>query len=343
MTITVAQISLSLLRSLTTCQYIWHAFDVFAVCESNIRELDAFSTIANVDHSDTHFCNCEFTILTSRKSLRTQQCRSAIDARSRKKTKAISSSFDTFKHDVALKLARIAYSNTKRRIVHSISDFRFQRVRNYSILSNSMRAQFEIVRMMSQIIVTSVELADERKRTRISIRNDENHLIANLFSSRRSFNKRRRLLFSVATNDRARFNESDIDDESLDNRSNVVDDSSLFLSQNEKENENENSQFEQHHDDYDVEFDFDIESDSNDVVFIIERTESTKAFFSERDRLWISISRRSIVVERSLFSLFECFRLEWMRKIYATSSRTVTRERTKKKKKNEKKKNEMKR
>ena len=92
-----------------------------------------------------------------------------------------------------------------------------------------MRVQFEIVKMMLQIIVTSVEFADERKRIKVSIKSDENHLIANLFSSRRSFNKRRRLLFSIATNDRARFNENDIDDESLNNRSNVVDDSSLFL------------------------------------------------------------------------------------------------------------------
>ena len=148
-----------------------------------------------------------------------------------------------------------------------------------------MRVQFEIVKMMSQIIVTSVELADERKKTRISIRNDENHLIADLLFSRRSFNKRRRLLFSVATDDRARFSESDIDDKSLDSRSNVVDDSSLFLSQNERENENENSQSEQHHDNYVVEFDFDIELDSNDVVSIIEKTKSTKTLFSERNRL----------------------------------------------------------
>ena len=147
-----------------------------------------------------------------------------------------------------------------------------------------MRVQFEIVRVMSQIIVTSVEFADERKKTRVSIKSDENHLIADLLSSRRSFNKRRRLLSSVATDDRARFNESDIDDESLDNRSNVVDDSSLFLSQNEKKNENENFQFEQHHDNYVVEFDFDIEFDSNDVVSIIEKTESTETFSSERDR-----------------------------------------------------------
>ena len=153
--------------------------------------------------------------------------------------------------------------------------------------SDSMRAQFEIVKMMFQIIVTSVEFADERKRTRVSIRSDENHLVANLFFSRRSLNKRRRLLFSAAitTDDRARFSESDIDDESLDSRSNVVDDSSLFLSQNERKNENENSQSEQHHDDYDVEFDFDIESDSNDVVSIIEKTKSTETSFSKRDRL----------------------------------------------------------
>ena len=141
---------------------------------------------------------------------------------------------------------------------------------------------------MSQIIVTSVRFADERKKIRISIRSDENHFVANLFFSRRSFNKRRRLLFSTAitTDDRARFSESDIDDESLNSRSNVVDDSSLFhLSQNERENENENSQSEQHHDDYDVEFDFDIESDSNDVVSIIEKTKSTETSFSKRDRL----------------------------------------------------------
>ena len=208
-----------------------------------------------------------------------------------------------------------------------------------------MRVQFEIVKVMLQIIVTSVEFADERKRTKISIRSDENHFVANLISSRRSFNKRCRLLFSttITTNDRARFNESDIDDESLNSRSNVVDDSSLFLSQNERKNENENFQFEQYHDDYVVEFDFDIKFDSNDVVFIIERTKSTKTFFSKRNRLWISISRQSVVVERNLFSLSECFRLEWMRKIYATSNRTVTRKKTKKKKKNEKKRNEMKR
>ena len=158
---------------------------------------------------------------------------------------------------------------------------------NTKFFSDSMRAQFEIVKVMSQIIVTSVKLADERKRTKISIRSDENHLVANLLFSRRSFNKRRRLLSSAAitTDDRARFNESDIDDESLDSRSNVVDDSSLFLSQNEKRDENENSQSEQHHDDYDAKFDFDIEFDSNDVVSIIERTESTKTFFSKRNKL----------------------------------------------------------
>ena len=148
-----------------------------------------------------------------------------------------------------------------------------------------MRAQFEIVKVMSQIIVTSVGFAGGRKGTRVSIRSDENHLIADLSPSRRSLNKRRRLLSSVATDDRARFNESDIDDESLDSRSNVVDDSSLFLSQNERENENENSQSEQHHDNYDVEFDFDIESDSDDVVSIIERTESAETFSSERNKL----------------------------------------------------------
>ena len=178
--------------------------------------------------------------------------------------------------------------------------------------SDSMRVQFEIVRVMFQIIVTSVEFAGERKGTRVSIKNDENHLVADLFPSRRSLNKRRRLLSSAAitTDDRARLSESDIDDESLDSRSNVVDDSSLFLSQNERENENENSQSEQHHDDYDAEFDFDIESDSDDVVSIIERTESTKTFFSERDRLWASISRRSVAVEGSLSSLSACFRSE---------------------------------
>ena len=149
-----------------------------------------------------------------------------------------------------------------------------------------MRVQFEIVKVMFQIIVTSVEFADEKKKIKVSIKSDENHFVANLLFSRRSFNKRRRLLFSaaIATDDRARLSESDIDDESLDSRSNVVDDSSLFLFQNEKENENENSQSEQHHDDYDVEFDFDIEFDSNDVVFIIEKTKSTKTFFSKRDK-----------------------------------------------------------
>ena len=204
-----------------------------------------------------------------------------------------------------------------------------------------MRVQFEIVKMMFQIIVTSVELADEKKKTKVSIRNNENHLIANLFLSRRSLNKRRRLLFStaVATDDRARFNENDIDDESLNSRSNVVDDSSLFLFQNEKENENENFQSEQHHDNYVVDFDFDIELDSNNVVSIIEKTESTKAFFSERNKLWVSISRRSVVVKKNLFLLSVCFRFEWRRKNYATSNRTMTRERTKNEK-DEKKNNE---
>ena len=161
-----------------------------------------------------------------------------------------------------------------------------------------------------------------------------------MFFSRRLFNKRYRLLFltTIATNDRARFNENDIDDESLNNRSNVVDDSLLFLFQNEKKNENENFQFEQHHDDYDVEFDFDIEFDSNNVVFIIEKTKSTKIFFSKRNKFWISISRRSIVVKKNLFSFFECFRFEWMRKIYATSNRTVTKKKRKKKKTNKTKK-----
>ena len=166
--------------------------------------------------------------------------------------------------------------------------------------------------MMFQIIVTSVKFVDEKKKTKVSIKSDENHFVANLFFSRRSFNKRRRLLFSttIATNDRARFNENDIDDESLNSRSNVVDDLSLFLFQNEKKDENENFQSEQYHDDYDVKFDSDIEFDSNDVVFIIEKTESTETFFSERDKFWISISRRSIVVKKNLFSLFECFRFE---------------------------------
>ena len=90
---------------------------------------------------------------------------------------------------------------------------------------------------------------------------------------------------TITTDDRARLNESDIDDESLDNRSNVVDDLSLFLFQNERGNEDENSQSEQHHDDYDAEFDFDIEFDSDDVVSIIEETESTETLFSERNRL----------------------------------------------------------
>ena len=150
-----------------------------------------------------------------------------------------------------------------------------------------MRAQFEIVKMMFQIIVTNVELVDERKKIRVSIKNDENHFVADLLFSRRSSNKRRRLLFSttITTNDRARFSESDNDDESLNSRSNVVDDLSLFLFQNEKKNKNENFQFEQHHDDYDDEFDFDFEFVSNDVVFIIEKTESAETFFSERDRL----------------------------------------------------------
>ena len=114
---------------------------------------------------------------------------------------------------------------------------------NTKFFSNSMRVQFEIVKVMFQIIVTNVEFVDEKKKIRISIRSDENHFVANLLFSRRSFNKRRRLLFSttIATNDRARLNENDIDDESLNSRSNVVNDSSLFLFQNEKKNENENS------------------------------------------------------------------------------------------------------
>ena len=133
-----------------------------------------------------------------------------------------------------------------------------------------------------------------------------------LFFSWRLINKRCRLLFltTIATNNRARFNENDIDDESLNNRSNIVDDLSLFLFQNEKKNENENFQFEQHHDDYDDEFDFDFEFVSNDVVFIIEKTKSTKTFFSKRNKFWISISRRSIVVKKNLFSFFAYFRFE---------------------------------
>ena len=83
----------------------------------------------------------------------------------------------------------------------------------------------------------------------------------------------------ITTNNCARFNKNNIDNKSLNNRLNVVDDLSFILFQVEKKIKNENFQFKQYYDNYDVEFDFDIEFNLNNIVFIIEKSKLTKIFF----------------------------------------------------------------
>lgn len=193
-----------------------------------------------------------------------------------------------------------------------------------------MRARSETVGVMPQVTVTSVGPAGGRKGTRASVRSGGDHLAAGLPPPRRSPNKRRRLLApaAVATGGRARPSGSDTDDEPLGSRSDVADGPSLFLSQDEGGDEDEDPQPEQHHDDYGAGFDSDIELGPDDVVPTIEGTGSAETPSPGRDRLWAPISRRPVAVEGSLSPLPGCFRPGWMRRTYATPSRTVARERT---------------
>ena len=98
----------------------------------------------------------------------------------------------------------------------------------------------------------------------------------------------------------------------------LEDDSSLFLSQNEKSSQSEQ------HDNYDN-FDFDIEierfaSESSNVVFITERAEVSENQLSKNDRDRVSTSR-SRVVEKSLSSSWFYSRRRRDQRTYETKKR----------------------
>ena len=164
-----------------------------------------------------------------------------------------------------------------------------------------MRVKFAIAKMMLLIFVNIIVFSLHQRDTRIYIRNLKTSLIfTSQCFSQRSFNKKRRLTFIIQSSvDRERSKKSDEIDESIDNRVEIVVDSSLFLFQNEK-----SFQFEQHNNYDDFDSDIKIERfafESSNVVFIIEKTKISKSQFLKIDRDRI-LTSRSRVVERSLSS-----------------------------------------
>ena len=176
--------------------------------------------------------------------------------------------------------------------------------------------KFAIAKMMFSIFVNIIVSSLHQRDTRIYIRNVKTFLMfTSQCFSQRSFNKKRRLTFSV---NRERSEKNDEIDETISNRVEIVVDFSLFLFQNEKSFQSEQ------HDNYD-DFDFDIEierlaSEFSNVVFITKKTKISKSQFSKIDKNRISTSR-SRVVKRFLSSFWYYFRKRKNQRTYETKKR----------------------
>ena len=210
----------------------------------------------------------------------------------------------------------------------SFFSFHSKRVKRLLIYDvDSMRVEFAIAEVMFSIFVNINVSSLHTRGTRAYIRSVKASLMfTSACSSQRSLNKKRRLISIIiqSTDDRERSKKSDEVDESFDSRVEIVVDTSLFLSQNEK-----SSQSEQH--DNFVDFDFHIEierfaSEFSNVVFIIERAEVSENQFSKIDRDRVSTSRsqivtRSRVVEKSLSPFWFYLRRRRHQRTYETKRR----------------------
>ena len=141
-----------------------------------------------------------------------------------------------------------------------------------------MRREFAAESDVSIFVTSNERSFDARRETRVFVKDRKNdQLMTDMLFSTRALNRRRLMIILSLSQSlviRDRFRSSDAAEEFSSRNVDVVENLSLFLSQNENDND---FLFEQH-DNYDG-FDSNIEverfSKFSDVVFIAERTEFT--------------------------------------------------------------------